>query len=344
MAILFFANFAAGTVAYYTSQGWAMGSSGLSSVAGAQHRSPNGIGSTYALDLNNTGTITSPTIGGTPRFFHYYIVPQTPTSPNSESILFRKSGGVTASMSLRATGLIEVRRGTSTTHTTNTLLATSTTAINRAVGHWVAVELNAQDAGGTFTVWVDGIQMVTFAGDTKGHATTAGWDSFDPKQTPSDDDCFITDIIVTDNTTGRLGEQYVQTLLPTSVDSGNLVGVAVTGANRYQNIDEIPTSQADYNHGAAVNDEDLYGYSDPGTAFVVITTVVAAAEAITVAAGALANGEISYKRSGATSYGAVNPVGTTWEAWDRVLDVDPDTGVAWTGANINAALFGVRFT
>jgi hypothetical protein len=342
MAVLFFGNFSAGLVAYYTSQGWAMSTSSLTSTALAQHKTPNGIGSTYAINLNNTGVVTSPSISGTPRFFHYYIKPQNPGTWNDESILFRAAGGVTASMSLRATGFIQVSRGTSTTHTSNTLLATSATTINRAVGHWVAVELDAQDAGGTFTVWVDDVQMVTFAGDTKGSATTAGWSQFDPKQGPTDDNCYITDIIVTDNTTGRLSEQYAQTLSPDSVDSGNLVGSPVTGASRYQNIDEIPTSQTDYNYAQAVNDEDLYGFGNVPTAFASISTVEIEAQAI--AAGVITQGEISYKGTGATSYGTANPIGASYEVWARILDTDPDTAAAWTGTAINAALFGVRFS
>src|SRR5688572_5485468 len=133
MAVLFATNFAAGTAAYYTSQGWTLASAAVVSTAAAQHKTPSGIGSTYALDLNNTGVVTSPLLSGTPRFLHYYIKPQTPSVPNSESILFRRSGGVTAAMSLRASGQIELRRGTSATFSSNTLLATSTLTINRAV-------------------------------------------------------------------------------------------------------------------------------------------------------------------------------------------------------------------
>jgi hypothetical protein len=342
MAWTYATGWGAGLLAYYTEAGWNTSNTVLVTTAAKLHKSPSGVGSAYALEMNNTaGGAPSPFVSTTSRFLHFYFIAGAPNIPTPNEVYFYKDGVATAMLQITATGLVTLRRGTSGTLTSNTIIATSATNVNWGVGHWAAIELLAADAGGVFTLWIDGVQIVTFAGDTQGHST-ADWNQFGFKQTLlSADDWYISDIIVTDNTTGRLAEQFCQILLPTSVDSGNLTGFSVTGASRYQNIDEIPVSQTDYNYAVAINDEDLYGFGNLPATFTSIAGIVISAEA--VRAGAITGIQISCKSVATTTYSSTENLPSTYAAPNRILLLDPNTAAAWTQSGLDAALFGVKF-
>ena len=143
--------------------------------------------------------------------------------------------------------------------------------------------------------------------------------------------------------TTPLTEAYGFPIVPDSVISGNLTGVPTTGANRFQNIDELPASQTDYNLAAAANDEDLYSLTAPASG--------ATIHAVTVWAEAGRDGTITqaaiHTVSGASdTYGtaATLPAAPSYGVFSRVHTRNPDGDVAWTNASIAALQVGLKFT
>jgi len=342
MAVLYATSFEGGSVAYMILAGWT--GSNLAIHSGTRvHRTLAGVGGSFAMDITGAGVLTrTPVFSTTSRWFHTYFAPQDADTPATAVFVFERSGAFTFTVRINPTGTIELIRG----DTAGTVVATSAGVINRGVPHWLAIQLLAADAAGTCEVWSDGVLVVSFTGDTKAHTTLANWDQVRLVASGFSADHTIDDVIVTDSTTGRVVEHVAPVMVVDGVSSGNLTGVPVTGANRYQNVDEGgangATSQTDYNQAVAVNDEDIYTLSDPPTPTSVLCAVFWAEAA---RSGGITQAEIRVESGATTVSGPVEVLpASDYEANFYIRETDPDTAAAWTAAGLNAAKAGIKFT
>jgi hypothetical protein len=435
------------------------------------HKTLSGVGGSYALDVAGaSGAIRTPTLSTiVDGWANFYATPQSPGAPLVMDFVFLIGGTGTFGVRVRVDGFIELYR--TATGITGSPVATSATAINRGVGHWFSIRLSALTSAGTATVKVDGVQIVTYGGNTRGHATLSDWNqiTFAQAVLTSTQDHTIDDLIIDD--TNEVTEKFCQVMSPDSLVYGNFTGVSVDGGvqatgtittiagasivdtetftisdgfggvtgdpgvgakifefdsgggvsggnvavaftggdsadtirdsiiaaingvanfrvtassggaatvslvndfdgtfgnltitetvanagfivsgmsggvngNRDDNIDEVPTSDADYNTAAAINDEEVYGLSNPANAPSSVHTAVFNAEA--ARSGAITQGEIIVQSGTTQVYGTVKVLPASgFELWEAIHDVDPNTAAAWTSSGLNGAKAGLRFT
>lgn len=344
MAVVLATSWEAGIKGYYSQAGYTIlgGSNVLTTLR------THGAGSAYALDVRDNQDVSTPVISTSARWVHAYVTPADSGSPQTYVWTFARSGGATFWLRIGANGAVSLLRGT--LYFAASVVATGAAPINPAVAHWIAVKLDAQTVGGVAEVWIDGALVVSFAGDTQG-AGTAGWDqvyfaSNGFGQAGLTPDYTMDDLIITDDTTGRLAEQLcLGVRRPSSVFAGNLTGVPVTGSDRWQNVDDVPADQSDYNEAAAPGDGDGYGLTSLTVAGGSILCVVVWTEA--ERSGAITQIEPSVLSGGTLLYGPAETIAASgWSSHALILETDPDTSVAWTPAAADSVTLraGARFS
>lgn len=350
MAVLGAWGWGAGNKTFYSDSGWTIDASHtLSTLAGRRHLNPNGYGGECALVVDTNLITTTPLVSTTARWFHAYIVPKNTGSPTTYVLHFLRSGGATFWVRVNSTGTVDLLSGT--LYFAATLLASSGGAINPNVGHWFAIYANVS-ASGEAKVYVDGALVVSFTGNTQG-AGSSDWDQVALAHngvgsgglTP---EYCISDIIITDEgSTSPRPELFTQVIPVGGLASGNLTGNPITGASRYQNIDEGGSAGAvdnvDYNEGTAISDEDLYTTVDPtlDAASIAMVNVWGWAER----SGAITQAQLSVKPGSTVYYQtAVTLPASGWQAFSYILETDPDTAAAWTDSALNSLEIGVKFS
>lgn len=339
MSFLFSCGFEAADREYYVSQGWYIQST--STIIGTTpHRSLAGEGGDYYLHSDDT--IKSPSFSSTARWLHFwwsYKGSGSSSGPLTDiPIVIQRQGSDQFTVFIKASGFVQLLRGGSG----GTVVATSALTLTRAP-HWFAIELLAQNAAGVCNLYVDGAAsaFVTYTGDTQALSVT-GWDSFELGKTSKNTD--IDDVIVTDNVTGRLDERYITSVWP---DSDVAIGLTPTpGPTSYTGVDERPPSTAEYNTATAALQEDIYGTSNlsytPASIDFVNVHAFAARD------GAITLGELICRSGAVTSYSATKALtaGTyyPYSSISNIWDADPNTGVAWLTAGVNAMSCGIRFS
>jgi hypothetical protein len=259
---------------------------------------------------------------------------------------FGLNGSRQLTVSFEAGGLIKLFRATTNIKTS------AAGAWNASVGHWVAVYLKAQTAG-ECEVWVDGVRVIDFSGDTaenaSDHWNQVGFGTFFAVTTGVTNS-FVgvtDDLIISDDDTGAMTSPFVECVcivkVPDGVVSGNLTGVPTTGANRYQNIDEQPVDQADYNEAAAANDEDLYdfaaGTGTPDTVVCVAVTANAGRD------GTITGAQVHVVSGASDTYGSTVtlPAAPGFGTFGRYFKQNPDGPADWNGTSLGALQAGAKF-
>jgi len=345
MAVLLATSWEAGVKDYYLQAGYTI--NGILALVTTSRT--HGAGSSYALDVRNNQDVAIPTISTTARWVHGYITPADSLSPQTYILTFVRNGTATFWVRVGAGGYIELLRGYFLFAAT--VVATSSSPINPNVSHWFAIKLEALSVGGSAEVWVDGALVVSFSGDTRGHPSDSDWDqvyfaSNGFGQAGLAPDYTIDDLIITDDSTGRLEEQFcLGVRRPSSVFGGNLVGTPETNADRWKNIDEAPTDQADYNEASSNGDEDSYNLTNLTVSSSSILCAVVWTEASR--SGSLTQIEASVVSNGTSLYGTPETIAASgWSSHDLILETDPDTGTAWTPAAADSITLraGARFS
>jgi hypothetical protein len=308
--------------------------------AGVVHRTLGGAGGNWSFYCN--ARIRTPILSTNVRWAHawYYDV-----NNNSDLCLqFSLTGARQLTLTFTAsTGIVRIYNGL-------TVIALSGGGVwNHRVSHWISVRAVTKSVGGSCTVFIDGLQVLTYSGDTAEQATD-DWNQFGvgdyyggfPNWAG-----ILDDLIITDDDGGTLltpmPESYGFPIVPDGVVSGNLTGVAVVGANRFQNIDELPPLITDYNLAAASGDEDLYSLTAPASG-VTIQCVSIWAEA--ARDGTITQAQLRTVSGASDTYGTavVLPASPSYSVINRIHDRNPDGDVAWTNAAIAALQVGLKFT
>jgi hypothetical protein len=321
-------GFEAGSIAYYNAMGWIGGTIKTDTV----HTSLSGHSGTYSVDPG-AGSLYTPALDATQtRFLNFWAYHPTPSTGYLQVYFYRAS---TAQVSAKfdMTGTITLFLGTST--------VLDSVKFNPNVPHWISLEVLSDNTTGVFTVWVDGVQVVTFSGDTQSHSTLTGWDQVRFLNTTS---MRVDDMVITDVTEGRINEHFIVGLVPTSDDV-----VAMTpsvGINNFATVDEIPPSTADYNEGLVSGNQDTYGHGvlpwSPASIHSVGLNGYAARD------GTITQGQLVMKSNVTTSLLPVTPhtlpaSAGVYEVFQEHWTLDPDTAAAWSEAGVNASKIGIKF-
>ncbi len=221
----------------------------------------------------------------------------------------------------------------------------ATSGLGLVAGQYYYIELDVtiHDTTGTYDVVVDGVSKMSNTGvDTRnGSTTTVDNVNF---QTRSDADMRIDDLYVLDDAgsdnTGLLGDCRVETVFP-DADGNEVDFTALSGANWTQVDDGLtPDDDSTYNHSATATDRDLYGFSalsgDIDTIFgVQASMLVRKEEAGFREVRVIGRSNVTEVESGNKTLG----VNYTYKS--HIFENDPDGGVNWDEAAVNAAQFGL---
>lgn len=239
-----------------------------------------------------------------------------------------------------ATGAIQVARGTHT----GTVLATSATGLVNPDGVWHYLEamVTLGDAGvGQYQVFLDGVEIIALTtADTKNGGTKTVFDSHGLRGNNS---CYMDDYYVC-NAAGSApnntyyGDTEVLAIFPTG--AGDITQLTPTTPPNWECVNDSGTaSLTDNVSGQTDGDRDRYAMADIPLAGTVhsVTSHVAAAKVGTDVKFVRTNMKV-----GSTTVEGASQVLTTTLAYMKptVREVNPDTSIAWTPAQVNSLLAG----
>jgi len=228
-----------------------------------------------------------------------------------------------------------------------TSLAT-TSGLGLAINTWHYIELKVvcNDTTGSYEVRVDGTNVLSASGvDTK--AGSNAYHNRFQMVGPGAGQWRFDDIYILDGSGSTnndfLGKRRVVGLYPTSDVPSYQDFTCSSGSDHYALVDENPVNDdTDYVEDATSGHKDLWNHSalsGTGTsvAGIQINTMARETDATSV-------GLYTLIKSGATENTGTSEVvaSATYRTLRRISETDPDTGVAWTIAGLNAAQFGVQ--
>jgi len=229
----------------------------------------------------------------------------------------------------------------------NTLLGT-TSGLGLTTTTWYYIELKVvcNDTTGSYEVRVDGGNVLSASSvDTKAGGNT--YHNRFQMVGQGSGQCRIDDIYILDGSGSAnndfLGKRRVVGLFPTSDVTSYRDFTCSSGSDHYALVDENPVNDdTDYVEDATAGHKDLWNHSalsGTGTSIagIQINTMVRETDATSV-------GLYSLIKSGTTESTGTSEViaSATYRNLGRISETDPDTGVAWTVAGLNAAQFGVQ--
>jgi len=257
--------------------------------------------------------------------------------PGIYEFLYNSTNLITVITNL-STGLIETYRGT-------TLIATGTIPLLINTTYEIEAHVVISDTVGVVQIKVGGVLDINFSGDTKPGTDTA------------------INIINFGNSIGlksALGYQYLDNLV---IDNANWIGnvrfqtrqitangtytdLTPSAGDAWNCIEEIPPSLADYIHTNTVNHKSsfLHAALDPSPIATIKSVTI---RALAIFEGAPTPTHIQLGvRSGSTdslsadkSPPCINPI-----MFQHILEIDPNTGVAWLVAGVNDAELLMKVT
>ena len=204
---------------------------------------------------------------------------------------------------------------------------------------YLEVQVRHHSSTGSFKIWVNGNLIINFTGNTK-----YNWTMIDSvvlegyHANARYDDIYLCTDTVADP---PFGDCSVDLLLPTGNGAASQwVGSDGNSTDNYALIDENPQSMTDYVSSATPGQQDLYTVAD-------LSITLGAIQAVGVCLTAHKDevGPRSVKplvRRTVTNAGTVLPLEGNAAGRQAFFLTDPETGAAWTQANVNAAQFGIE--
>ncbi len=234
---------------------------------------------------------------------------------------------------------------------TGTVIATSGKVMTLNVWAYFEIQATIADAGGTCVVRMNGstTPIINYSGDTKNGGTGTSityvaCGAYRAGLVVSNEAAAFDDLYILDGTGGShntfLGDVRIASLQPDG--AGIDTQLTPTGsATNWQNVDETPYSTTDYNGSAIVGQRDTYALADlPGT----ITTVHALQSNIVAAKSdaTTASAKIPIRTGGTLYYGQTTALSTSYLTYSDVHQINPNTSIAWTPANVNGLEAGME--
>lgn len=232
-----------------------------------------------------------------------------------------------------ADGKVRVYRGDSG----GTLIATSAGApMTLSTWHWVEYRVTAQNAG-TMQVYVDGVLVV----DTGVADLQPGvFSDFDFMRFVGGTacDCYLDDLVFAEPGTLVVGQHWYE-LPKVPIDDSVVEGVPSTGSDNWAMVDEDPPDTADY-VTFTDTDMDLYTLSALAGSGATVGTVRVAGYA--EGEGSIDEWSPVVKSGAATQVSGAHPAEASWRPAQDMVPQDPDTGLDWELAAVEAMTAGVQ--
>lgn len=292
--------------------------------------------------LRNTGAASvSAALGGAASIVGsvgaaYQVI--VPPAALSRILTIRDSNDdVQFTLAMDQLGRVFVYRGNLTT-----FLAQADVTLTVGVWYYLEVEFSIDTGSGYLRVFVNGSQVINFAGNTQGvagvnTASRIGLFNSVGAHAAAFDDIYVTDAVT------RLGECRVEPLRP-SADTAVKNFTPNAGTENYARVNEaLVDGDTTYVYSALVGAEDLYELDNlsvnPQNIFAVQTRVVARKD--DVATRVIQTG----LKSGATTvYGEDFFLASSYTTKVDIYEQDPNTAAPWTKTALDALQIGQKIT
>lgn len=242
---------------------------------------------------------------------------------------------------LNVDGSISVLRGATVLFTT----ALALVAAN--VWYYLELQVRLSDTLGAVTLRLNGATVGSQAsGDTKNAGTKTVYDTVTwvggTSSTVDIDDIYFA--LATTTADAFLGGITVETLLPDG--NGAVSGWAGSdgdSTNNYQLVDEPnPVNDLDYVYAGTVGQQDLYSLANLVHTSGTIVALCHSARLIRTDTATPMNVKLLNHRVVDTKSAALPLAATAYRSYEYTLTTDPETGAAFTIANVNALQTGVE--
>lgn len=259
----------------------------------------------------------------------------------NEVIQFRGDAGGTfhISVNIGTSGAITVRRGTG-----NGTLIASGGVFPFNVWNYLEVSCTISDTVGVVKVRINGVEVISFTGDTKNAGTNSTIDVVALGASVGTNNCLLDDCYICDDTGSApwndfLGDVRVATLSPTG--AGNSTGLTASVGANWTCVDEQPYSATDFVSSSVAGTKDTYATADLPAGATAVLGVQLGTIAKKSDAGARSVSLVT--RSAGTDYLSTAQALPTSDGWlGAVRPTDPATSAAWTVAAVNAMEIGVQ--
>jgi hypothetical protein len=248
---------------------------------------------------------------------------------DTDVIQFRNGTTVLLQLSQNTHGIVRMHRGAAL----GTIVAeTGPGYMRHEAWQYLEVEMVRDAAVGQLRLWLDGVQILDASGLNLG--ATNPTNIFMTNLHAMDDFYFA------NTATERQGEGRMQGLLPTA-DTAAKAWVASTGTNNAAMVDDPSgfNSDTDFVRSATVAALDLYDVADLPAGVATVKSVKT--RRVSRKDDATVRSLRTVLKSGATSQnGATAAQITTYDIFDDVYGLDPNTGAAWAPSAVDAAQVG----
>lgn len=258
---------------------------------------------------------------------------------NNPVIIFRDGTTDQVLVRVNTSAKLEVVNGD------GTVLGTGTTSITTTT-FWYLEFKATIGSSSAYEVRLNGVTEISGTGDTQ---NTANAYVTAVRFAPSGhnitfDDCYIADTAGANNN-DFLGAIRIEAILPSG--AGNTTGFTPSAGSNYECVDEADANDdTDYVSAASVGTKDTYAMGDLATLTAgTVRAVAFVPQARVDTSGARDVGGVA--RTGGADHdtsaqATVNS--TSYKQPVLFMEQNPDTGAAWTIAEINAAEFGLKIT
>lgn len=206
--------------------------------------------------------------------------------------------------------------------------------------HYYEMEVNLHSTTGFVRLFVNNVQIGEFTGDTiRGRLSTHHTLQMRSVGDLGGNNIHWTDIYVGST---RLGDCRVITLRPNANGAHReLTPTSPTGDN-FSNVNTRNVTDTTFNSSSVVGHRDTYsnpalsGVTDPEIHGIQIAARVAKSDA------GVREARLLTRSGGVDHPGPLFAPATSFLFWGQLHTVDPQTGLPWTEANLNAAQFGLE--
>ncbi|KPJ63688.1 hypothetical protein AMK68_03330 [candidate division KD3-62 bacterium DG_56] len=227
------------------------------------------------------------------------------------------------------------------------LVGTATAPVNTATWHVFEIYISIANVGGQLVVRINGVPDpgLSFTGDTQPAGDTTfdnlyfmSWRTGSQYWTGWIDDVILNDLAGGVNDSWPNGARIVY--LPASGVGNSSQWTPLSLPQNWQEVDEVPVSQADYVHTNAQPRLDLYNLQNLPADAQAVQAARADAWALMSGAATPTTLKPAVRTGGAPFFGPAQGVPLILTLLSHIWDQNPNTLANWTPADVNAAESG----